>query len=170
MRARVYLLVCAAVFLGGWAAQGSQEPGGEPQPRPRRAYFGAPPTVPHDMGPDMNECLLCHGDPEMGAPLTPHPTQLRCRQCHLPAAEDAPLFRGNRLEGLRPPERSPRVQPSGPPLIPHPILLRENCLACHAPEAREDVIGTSHPERLRCQQCHIPQRPDRPPFSRPPAS
>ena len=169
MRARVFLLVCVAAFLGGLAAaQSSTEAKREPSPRPRRLYFGAPPTVPHDMGLDMNDCLVCHGDPDMGAPLTPHPTRLRCRQCHLPAAEDVPLFRSNRLAGLPPPGRAPRLQPSGPPLILHPVLLREKCLACHAPEAREDVISTPHPERLRCQQCHIPQRPDTPQFSRPP--
>lgn len=169
MRALVLSLLAGALLLGGLAeAQTSSEKPPERPLRPRRLYFGAPPTAPHDMGADMNECLLCHGDPEMGAPLTPHPTRLRCRQCHLPAAEDVPLFRGNRLAGLLPPGRAPRLQPSGPPVIPHPLLLRENCLACHAPEARDDVINTTHPERLRCQQCHIPQREDDPQFTRPP--
>lgn len=156
MRARVVLLLSSAALLFGVAA--AQAPT-ERELRPRRLYFGAPPAAPHDLGPEMSECLVCHGDAETGAPLTPHPTRLSCRQCHVAATEQVPAFRSNQLVGLPPAGRGPRVQPYGPPVIPHAVLLRENCLACHAPRAREDVISTTHPERLRCQQCHIPQRP-----------
>lgn len=162
MRASMLSLFAAGALAAGLAA--AQAPT-EPEPRPRRLYFGAPPTAPHDLGAE-SECLACHGDPESGVPLTPHPTRPRCRQCHVLAAEDLPGFRSNSFVGLRPPPRAPRVQPSGPPLIPHPVLLRENCLACHAPGAREDVISTTHPQRLRCRQCHIPQRPSLVPFVR----
>jgi len=126
--------------------------------RPGRLYFGAPPTIPHDAGPEMNECLTCHGDKDSGAPRTPHPTRLRCRSCHVAPDEKAGEFRGSTFAGLPPPERSPRLHPKAPPLVPHQFLLHENCLACHAPGARNDVISTSHPQRLRCQQCHVPMR------------
>jgi predicted CXXCH cytochrome family protein len=34
--------------------------------------------------------------------------------------------------------------------------MRENCAACHVgPGAREEII-TTHPERTRCRQCHVP--------------
>lgn len=126
--------------------------------RPGRLYFGAPPTIPHDAGPEMNECLTCHADNASGAPLTPHPTRLRCRSCHVAPDEKAGEFRSSTFAGLAPPERSPRLHAKAPPLVPHQFLLHENCLACHAPGARNDVISTSHPERLRCQQCHVPMR------------
>jgi cytochrome c-type protein NapB len=49
-----------------------------------------------------------------------------------------------------------RATPGAPPTLPHRVLMRENCNACHdGPGAREE-IRTSHPERWRCQQCHIP--------------
>lgn len=164
MRIGVSLLLGPTILLAGMSvAEGPTQP----PPRPRRLYFGAPPTVPHDLGPDMSECLVCHGEADTGAPLTPHPTRLRCQQCHLPASEDTSLFRSSRFIGLTPPARAPRPQPYGPPVVPHPVLLRENCLACHAPGARADVIATTHPERLRCQQCHIPQRPGVVPFPNP---
>lgn len=164
MRPRLLYLLVAVSLFGALAVAQSPK---EPKPRPRRLYFGAPPSVPHDMGQDMNDCLLCHGDADSGAPLTPHPTRLRCRQCHVPAEEEKPAFRSNALVGLPAPGRAPRVQPAGPQLIPHPVVLRENCLACHAPGAREDVIATTHPERLRCRQCHVPQHPGVAPFKRP---
>jgi cytochrome c-type protein NapB len=135
----------------------AEEPA-QPELRPRRLYFGAPPGAPHDLGPDMAECLACHGEPGSGGPQTPHPERLRCQQCHVSAAEEPPPFHENRFVSLGRPGREARVQPNGPPMIPHPVLLRENCLACHAPGAREDVIATPHPERLRCQQCHLPQQ------------
>ena len=42
------------------------------------------------------------------------------------------------------------------PSIPHPLEGRENCLACHTGPAAREEIRTSHPERERCQQCHVP--------------
>lgn len=145
------------------AILGGAQESAERSLRPRRLYFGAPPTVPHEVGAEMR-CQLCHNDPDMGVPLTPHPERLRCRQCHVAVAEDSPPFRSSTFSGLTPPARAPRVQPLAPPLIPHPVLLRENCLACHNPESGKDVIATTHPERLRCRQCHIPQRPSGPLF------
>ncbi len=49
-----------------------------------------------------------------------------------------------------------RATAGAPPRIPHRMLMRENCVACHdGPGAREEV-RTSHPERWRCRQCHVP--------------
>jgi cytochrome c-type protein NapB len=51
--------------------------------------------------------------------------------------------------------RGGRATLGAPPTIPHRTLMRENCVACHdGPGAREE-IRTSHPERLRCRQCHV---------------
>ena len=167
MRARLFALLVVALLLAVLAAgQAPDEDSPQRQLPPRRMDFGAPPAAPHDLGPDRGDCLLCHGDPDMGAPLTPHPTRLRCQQCHVAAEEEVPAFRANKLVGLLPPGRAPRAQPAGPPLIPHAILLRENCLACHDSELGKEIIPTTHPERLRCRQCHLPQRAALAPFSR----
>jgi cytochrome c-type protein NapB len=34
--------------------------------------------------------------------------------------------------------------------------MRENCAACHTGPAAREEIRTSHPERTRCRQCHVP--------------
>jgi nitrate reductase cytochrome c-type subunit len=49
-----------------------------------------------------------------------------------------------------------RATPGAPPRIPHRILMRENCVACHDGSAAREEIRTTHPERWRCRQCHVP--------------
>lgn len=53
-----------------------------------------PPLIPHavaeaDSGAD---CLACHRDGEEGAPPTPHPWLVDCRQCHVPQLEGVAPF------------------------------------------------------------------------------
>ena len=43
-----------------------------------------------------------------------------------------------------------------PPVIPHGLQMRENCLACHAGSAAPKEIKVSHPTRVNCRQCHVP--------------
>ncbi len=150
--------------LGGEAQEVGPDNGNDGRNlRPRRLYFGAPPAAPHETGGFMSDCLLCHG-PSSFAPETPHPTRIACRQCHVSGATDIIPFRSSRFIGLSRPPRSARLGPEGPPLMAHSPLLHENCLACHAPGAREAVISTPHPERTRCQQCHLPQGANAPEF------
>lgn len=69
----------------------------EPE-RGTRAFKGAPPTVPHDLTTRHN-CLGCHGD-RGGTPIrTPHPDRVNCRQCHVAARADLPVWRANTFEG-----------------------------------------------------------------------
>lgn len=133
----------------------------------RRAYNGAPPTIPHTtLGAACSECHNADGIAveKLGfAPPSPHSASdarfIRCLQCHVrsdPAKRVKPIaasrFAGLR-QGLR---RGTRAHPLAPPRMPHAALLRENCLACHwGPAAREE-IRTPHPERVRCRQCHVP--------------
>lgn len=132
----------------------------------RRLYDGAPPIIPHDnFGVDCSNCHDAQGIsvPGVGfAPASPHDdtpeagaTQ-RCRQCHVFATTDR-SFVANAFQGLEQNLGSGgRLYPGAPPTIPHKILMRENCKACHSgPGARED-IRTSHPQRSRCRQCHVP--------------
>ncbi|NIR47159.1 hypothetical protein GWO43_01550 [candidate division KSB1 bacterium] len=124
-----------------------------------RYYAYAPPLIPH---PVINPaCLDCH---EQGlvvegfkAPVTPHPELSNCQQCHIRAPEDIEPFRENRFVGLKEPQSLDLPQPAGPPLIPHRVFMREDCLVCHADSTREEIIQTTHPERVNCLQCHVEQ-------------
>jgi nitrate reductase (cytochrome), electron transfer subunit len=112
------------------------------------------------------------------APVTPHPELGDCQQCHLPAVEvvglpfpppgaDGVCGQCHRLEAARLPYRPldwpatewPAVGsgslPGAPPFIPHPLHLRENCVACHAGPGAVAEIRTDHPERASCRQCHL---------------
>jgi hypothetical protein len=129
----------------------------------RRAYDGAPPVIPH---PALGACTNCHSTsarelPGVGiAPPNPHlhtpglGAGARCEQCHV-RPKTAEVFVASTFQGLRQaPRRGDRLFAHAPPVTPHHLFLREDCLACHAgPAAREEILCT-HPERTRCQQCH----------------
>ena len=132
----------------------------------RRLYDGAPPTIPHmDFGA---ACTACHDDQGIAvrgvgfAPPSPHDgtpeasVTTRCRQCHVFIETDR-LFVESSFTGLGQDLRpGGRLYPGAPPTIPHKILMRENCAACHTGPAAREEVRTSHPERTRCRQCHVP--------------
>ncbi|MEZ4862516.1 MAG: hypothetical protein R3C14_14475 [Caldilineaceae bacterium] len=119
----------------------------------RRAYAGAPPPIPHLVDEeDLNGegCLQCHGEgafvPRMQAyaPITPHPQQTACWQCHV---------------ALRPPDADTTTEnahdpESGapPPTIPHEVELTRNCLGCHSIPRRQAIEN--------CRQCHVATTPE----------
>jgi len=127
-----------------------------------RLFEGAPPVVPHPIeGYGREDCLACHLhgeaiDEESGrpAPVTPHPEQANCRQCHV-ARQTNEVFRANLVQGLEPWTVEAPANPLGPPYIPHRLQDRENCRACHLGEAAANVIVPGHGERANCRQCHI---------------
>ncbi|MHC5065130.1 MAG: hypothetical protein ACYTG5_14280 [Planctomycetota bacterium] len=133
----------------------------------RRLFDGAPPVVPHDnFGA---KCISCHNRQGMNvpgigfAPPPPHdntkpPSSMsRCQQCHISAVSED-LFKENSFVGLRQDLRKGSRQTTyAPPVMPHQVLLRENCAACHTGPAAREEIRTTHPERLRCSQCHLQQ-------------
>ena len=45
--------------------------------------------------------------------------------------------------------------PGSPPVIPHSLQLRENCMSCHFGEGAMQEIKVTHPERTNCRQCHV---------------
>ena len=128
-----------------------------------RAYFGAPPVIPHEIAQfeSAADCLNCHGNqPETdeGNPGVPHAHLASCTQCHV--IQEAELFSeldtaGNEFRGLAEPTSGRRAWAGAPPTIPHATLMRSACLTCHGPAGHRG-IRTSHPERLSCQQCHAP--------------
>ncbi|QCD62249.1 nitrate reductase cytochrome c-type subunit [Tenacibaculum maritimum] len=131
-----------------------------------RAYHGAPPSIPHSVdekqGIGGNVCLKCHENggfvPKYKAytPVTPHPELVNCRQCHVTQKGNA-LFKSGEFAVVNPPKvGTNKALPTSPPIIPHQIQLRENCLACHAGPSAPKEIRVSHPERTNCKQCHIP--------------
>jgi len=130
----------------------------------RRLFDGAPPVIGHrDFGIECVECHNRRGTEVAGvgyAPPTPHEltagigATARCRQCHVFRQTDE-LFVRNTFVGL-PQDLRPgrRLAALAPPVIPHPVFMRENCAACHTGPAAREEIRTSHPERERCRQCH----------------
>ena len=168
----------AALLLLGAACAGPPEgkvpvPGREPALKTaatlraeRRAYDGAPPVIPHQNF--AIACTSCHNLEGMAvadvgfAPPSPHEHTMgmsaisRCNQCHVFAQTEAVLV-ANDFRPLRQDlRRGRRLNPVAPPTIPHKTFMRENCAACHTGPAAREEIRTSHPERIRCLQCHVP--------------
>lgn len=135
-----------------------------------RAYDGAPPVVPHAIDTiSVSACISCHGqngDLVIGGkrPVEiSHPWITNCTSCHVPAnglrqvtePAEARLVVENSFTGKSSPGHGPRAYGGAPPTMPHPVWMRQNCLACHGP-GREQAIRSSHPERKNCLQCHAP--------------
>jgi cytochrome c-type protein NapB len=153
--ALLLVLSAAACDLGA----PPERPGGLPLAA-NRLYSGAPPTIPHEVDAlGRHDCLDCHAEGDAiaageRAKITPHPELERCQQCHVTSSGSAP-FVASEFEGWTYPLGTVG-QPMGPLLIPHPLTMRENCLGCHGDHAEDPFLRTSHPERERCEQCHLP--------------
>ena len=122
-----------------------------------RAYHGAPPSIPHPVKEERsmggNTCLQCHQNGGFTekfnayAPVTPHPEMINCRQCHVPQNTQT-LFKETNFHKVSAPEAGINNALQGsPPVIPHQIQMRENCLSCHAgPDAAVASRGSArHP-------------------------
>ena len=133
----------------------------------RRAFPGAPPSIPHPPQGDghyASNCNACHEKggyvPVLNAytPPTPHPEFEHCQQCHTyPTRTDEQLFRQIDWQAAQPPALHRPALAGNPPPIPHTLQLRDNCLACHGGPSAPLEIRTSHPEREQCRQCHVPR-------------
>lgn len=131
-----------------------------------RAYPGAPPMIPHPLisekGIGGKICLQCHENGgyaaqfQAFAPITPHPELLNCKQCHLPKKTDS-FFKSTDWQKTAASDIQQVAMPSAPPMIPHDLDMRSNCLSCHANPAAPKEIRVSHPERVNCRQCHLPK-------------
>ena len=130
----------------------------------RRQYPGSPPFIPHKVEePDLApiECLTCHAqggwteELKKNTPITPHPEQLACRQCHVTVTE-AKLFTENDWKSVTPPRLGRASLPGAPLPIPHELQMRGNCIACHVGPGAIAAIRVEHPSRGNCRQCHVP--------------
>ncbi|MBK7075770.1 MAG: nitrate reductase cytochrome c-type subunit [Myxococcales bacterium] len=131
----------------------------------RRAYEGAPPTIPHAVDQlAAPACLTCHdrGLAIAGkhAPPMSHTPQASCLQCHVVAVDPriaAPAVAAPETSfvGLRRAGGGAQAWTGAPPVIPHPTWMRERCESCHGPRGRQG-LRTPHPGQQSCQQCHAP--------------
>jgi len=131
----------------------------------RRAFDGAPPVVPHPIDQMTTAaCMACHG-PEgrsigqgVVAPAMSHAFMANCTQCHveMESVDLAPfVLAENSFEGRDAPFGGSRAWTGAPPVIPHTLFMRENCMSCHGPTG-PDPIRTTHPWQVNCTQCHAP--------------
>ncbi|MDC1162435.1 nitrate reductase cytochrome c-type subunit [Tenacibaculum sp.] len=131
-----------------------------------RAYYGAPPSIPHKVESERNmggnSCLKCHENGgytdkfKAYAPVTPHPEMVNCRQCHVPEHTKVLFKDSDFTKGTIPLAGINNALDGSPPVIPHQLQMRENCLACHAGPSAPKEIRVTHPERINCRQCHVP--------------
>ena len=130
----------------------------------RRQYPGSPPYIPHKVEePDLArvECLACHArggwseELKRHTPITPHPEQEACRQCHI-AMTGKELFVDIDWRSVATPRLGRSELPGAPPPIPHTLQMRGNCIACHVGPGAVAAIRVEHPSRGNCRQCHVP--------------
>ena len=130
----------------------------------RRQYPGSPPFIPHQVEePDLArvECLACHARGgwsealKRHTPLTPHPEQEACRQCHVEMTGKK-LFVDIDWRSVATPRLGRSDLPGAPPPIPHELQMRGNCIACHVGPGAVAAIRVEHPSRGNCRQCHVP--------------
>lgn len=118
--------------------------------------------IPHELfGIDCVECHVRRSVEIEGygySPTMPHAEGGRfaaCKQCHVTVNTDQ-IFVASIFEPLEQDMRAGhREHPGAPPVVPHKLFMRENCLACHLGPGAREAIRTSHPERERCLQCHV---------------
>jgi cytochrome c-type protein NapB len=128
-----------------------------------RQYPGSPPRIPHEVdltfSGNETDCLSCHGkggySPEFGkfVPVTPHPENTLCYQCHAQVTTTDLLVETN-WQSIQPPRLGLSSLSTSPPPVPHSLQMRENCLACHTGPAAVAEIRIEHAARGDCRQCH----------------
>ncbi len=128
----------------------------------RRAYDGAPPTVPHPADQlSSAACMACHGEglksKSLRAGKMPHPYYANCMQCHVEQDGDFTIASAdfeNTFVGVTAPTSGSRAYPGAPPVIPHSTWMRSDCLSCHGRTSAPGMEST-HPWRTNCLQCHV---------------
>jgi len=140
-----------------------------------RQYPGSPPHIPHKVEDEKSpkiDCLACHAkggwteELKRHTPVTPHPEDISCRQCHVRMTGEK-LFVESNWMSVSPPRLGRSHLPGSPPPIPHDLQRRGNCIACHVGPGTVTTIRTEHPSRGNCRQCHVPDFPTEP-FQRKP--
>ena len=131
------------------------------------ARFGAyAPVTPH---PEYTQCLQCHVPEAMavGVELPGRRGDVVCAQCHVDPDRRPPSLVS--LDWVpRPwPSLGGGAMPGSPPVIPHSLQMRGDCLACHTGPGAVRELRTRHPDRANCRQCHVLVEDAEPAFERP---
>lgn len=111
------------------------------------------PVTPH---PEYAACLQCHTADAMrtGVARPGDRPSVACTQCHVDPDRSPPsLVSLDWVPGSWP-ARAHRAMGGSPPVIPHDLQMRGNCLTCHGGPGAVREIRTTHPERANCRQCH----------------
>ncbi|MDC0936002.1 hypothetical protein OAS39_06925 [Pirellulales bacterium] len=129
----------------------------------RRAYDGAPPTVPHPVDQlDSASCMACHGEglrtDSLRAGKIPHPFYASCTQCHVEQQASfatASATYENSFAGVAAPSNGGRAAPGASPVVPHTTWMRE-ALENRDPAADWVPPVVPHTTWMRddCLSCH----------------
>ncbi len=130
----------------------------------RRAYDGAPPTIPHAVTERLLDCSGCHAEGAVvggvTAPMRSHGPLPSCVQCHVPGESPLPARGGgslanNDFAGAFESGGGTVAWQGAPPTIPHSTHMRSECGSCHG-AAGPVGLRTPHPHQVSCTQCHAP--------------
>lgn len=94
-------------------------------------------------------------------PRMSHPVYANCLQCHVSSSGPTSTWRsreialsdGNSFQGKSASGYGSRAYVGAPPVISHTTWMRQSCITCHGPGGTA-AFRTSHPERQNCLQCH----------------
>ena len=117
-------------------------------------------TPPASFSKEALNCLACHDGggyiaaQDAYAPVTPHPENELCYQCHVPKMTET-LFVEIDWLSVPPPKLGNSQLGGSPPAIPHSLQLREDCIACHTGPGAVTEIRVDHGARGNCRQCHV---------------
>ncbi len=94
-------------------------------------------------------------------PQMSHKLHANCLQCHVSSSGPTSTWRsrevalsdGNRFRGTLASGYGSRAYVGAPPVVSHTTWMRQSCITCHGPGGTA-AFRTSHPERQNCLQCH----------------
>jgi nitrate reductase (cytochrome), electron transfer subunit len=94
-------------------------------------------------------------------PRMSHPLHKNCLQCHVSSVGPTSSWRshpvsladGNQFTGTTASGYGSRAYTGAPPVVSHTTWMRQDCMSCHGPGGTA-AFRTSHPERQNCLQCH----------------
>lgn len=111
------------------------------------------PITPH---PQLEDCLQCHlaTDAVVGVRLPAGSPDGLCRQCHAPGVAVQARHELDWSAASWPTIAQPGAGDT-PPVIPHDVTMRSDCLTCHAGPGAVAEIRTTHADRANCRQCHL---------------
>jgi cytochrome c-type protein NapB len=124
------------------------------------------PVTPH---PEMGGCLQCHvgDDLAMGFLVPGADPNTRCVQCHGPSGGTPQAAAAATWAAAVWPPLDARIPDRRPPTIPHDLMFREDCVACHSGPGAVTEIRTPHASRTECRDCHVGLEREAGPFTRP---